>query len=134
MKKYPVFYLILAITVLIVPTVVYLCFLVPKLSEEYNVLMSSAGVIGGAGMYGASKIPEKIKFSGMFKLASNAFSIMAVTLLVEKFIIQLIGLVAVFIVSFIAYKILLEVYKNGRRRKQNSELAREITRNTSEIT
>ena len=60
MKNHPVFYLIIGVFVLIVPTTIYLCFLVPKLSEAYNVLMASAGVIGGAGMYGASKIPEKI--------------------------------------------------------------------------
>lgn len=131
MKKHPILYLILSIVVLIIPTTTYLCFLIPKLSEEYNVLMSSAGIIGGAGIYGASKIPDTIKFSSMYKLASNAFSLMAVTVLVEKFIIQLVGLTAVFVLSFIAYKILLEVYRNGKRRKQNEELAREISRSSA---
>ena len=61
MKKHPNWYLVIAIAVLVVPTAVYLAFLIPKLTEEYNVLMASGGVIGGAGYYGAQKIPEKIK-------------------------------------------------------------------------
>ena len=128
MKKHPIWYLVIAIIVLIVPTTIYLCFLVPKLSEEYNILMASGGVIGGAGFYGASKIPDKVKFSGMFKTAANCFTILTVTTLVEEFVVELIGLVAVFVVSFITFKILKEVWKNARRRKENRELAKEIAR------
>ena len=132
MKKHPIWYLVIAIIVLIVPTTIYLCFLVPKLSEEYNILMASGGVIGGAGFYGASKIPDKVKFSGMFKTAANCFTILTVTTLVEEFVVELIGLVAVFVVSFITFKILKEVWKNARRRKENRELAKEIARASNE--
>lgn len=129
MKKHPIWYLVVAISVLIIPTFVYLCFLVPQLSEEYNTLMTSGGVIGGAGLYGASKIPEKVKYGGLFKTAANSFTILTVIILVEKFIIQLVGLIAVFIACFVVYKILVEVWKSARRRKESGELARAIAQN-----
>ena len=132
MKKHPIWYLIIAIAVLVIPTTIYLCILVPKLSEEYNILMSSGGVIGGAGLYGASKIPDKVKYGGLFKTAANSFTILTVTVLVEEFIIELVGLVAVFVVCFITFKILVEVWKNARRRKEDRELAREIARSVNE--
>lgn len=132
MKKHPIWLLIIAIAVLVIPTTIYLCILVPKLSEEYNILMSSGGVIGGAGLYGASKIPDKVKYGGMFKTAANSFTILTVTILVEEFIVSLVGLVAVFVVCFIIFKILMEGWKGARRRKENSELAREIARNLNE--
>lgn len=134
MKKHPVWYLIIAISILIIPTTIYLCVLVPKLSEEYNVLMASSGVIGGAGLYGASKIPEKIKYGGLFKTAANSFTILTVTMLVEEFIVELIGLVAVFVVCFIIFKILVEVWRSAVRRKEHTELAKEIARNVNENT
>lgn len=132
MKKHPVWYLIIGICVLIIPTVIYLFFLIPELSEEYNTLMASGGIIGGAGLYGASKIPEKVKYSGLFKAATNSFTVLTVTLLVEKFIVKLIGLVAVFVVCFITFKILVEVWKGARRRKENQEFAREVARSINE--
>lgn len=132
MKKHPIWYLVIAILILIIPTTVYLCILVPRLSEEYNVLMASGGVVGGAGLYGASKIPDKVKYSGLFKTAANSFTILTVTVLVEEFIIELVGLIAVFVVCFITFKILVEVWKNARRRKENRELAREIARSVNE--
>ena len=132
MKKHPIWYLVIAILILIVPTTIYLCILVPRLSEEYNVLMASGGVVGGAGLYGASKIPDKVKHGGLFKTAANSFTILTVTVLVEEFIIELVGLVAVFVVCFITFKILVEVWKNARRRKENRELAREIARSVNE--
>lgn len=128
MRKYPIFYLLIGIIILIVPTTIYLCFLVPKLSEAYNVLMASAGVVGGAGMYGASKIPEKIKFGSIFKLAANSFSIFVVITLVQQFIWEIMGLVAVFIISFIIFKIMVEVWRNARTRKQARETATEVAR------
>jgi len=133
-KKHPVVFLIIGICILIIPTVVYLCFLVPQLSEEYNVLMSSGGIIGGAGVYGANKIPDKLKYSSMFKLAANSFTIMTVILLVEKFIVPLIGLIATFIVSFIIFKILMEVYRNARTSRQNRELAEAISQSVAKVT
>lgn len=132
MKKHPILYLIIAIAILVIPTTIYLCFLVPKLSEEYNILMSSGGVIGGAGLYGASKIPDKIKYGGLFKTAANSFTILTVTVLVEEFIVSLVGLVAVFVVCFIAFKILMEVWRSARRRKENSEFASQVARNLNE--
>lgn len=133
MKKRPWTILALAIFILIVPTIIYLCFLIPQLKEEYNVLMVSGGIIGGTGLYGTSKIPEKVKYSGLFKTASTAFTLLTVTTLIEKFIAKIIGLVAVFVVSYIIFKILLEVWRSARRRKENSELATEIARNITEI-
>ena len=128
MKNHPIFYLIIGISVLVIPTLIYLCFLVPQLSEAYNVLMASAGVVGGAGMYGASKIPEKIKFGSIFKLAANSFSIFVVVTLVQQFIWEIMGLVAVFIVSFIIFKIMVEVWRNARTRKHAREAATEVAR------
>lgn len=132
MKKHPIWYLVIAIAILIVPTVIYLCILVPQLSEEYNVLMASGGVVGGAGLYGTSKIPDKVKYSGLFKIAANSFTILTVTVLVEEFIIELVGLIAVFVVCFITFKILVEAWKNARRKKENRELAKEIARSVNE--
>lgn len=126
MKKHPIWYLIIAISILIIPTAIYLCILVPQLSETYNTLMASGGIIGGAGIYGASKIPEKWKYGSLFKTATNSFTILTVTILVEEFIIELVGLVAVFVVCFIIFKILVEVWKSASRKKENSEFAKEI--------
>ena len=132
MKKHPIWYLIIAIFILIVPTAIYLCILIPQLSEEYNVLMTSGGVIGGIGLYGASKIPDKLKYGGLFKTAANSFTMLTVTVLVEEFIIELVGLVAVFVLCFITFKILVEVWRNAIRRKENRELAEEIARSINE--
>ena len=134
MSKHPILWAILAVIVLIAPTVVYLCFLVPVMSAEYNTLMASRGKIGGSGFYGSSKIPDTIKNAGLFKLAANSFSIFIITLLVQKFIVQIIGLAATFVVSFIAFKILMECYRNAKRRKQNAELAEQVARNVAEST
>lgn len=129
MKKRPILFLILGIFILIVPTLIYLCILVPQLSEEYNILLTSGVVIGGSGYYGASKIPDKIKYSGLYKLSCNAFTTLTVITLVEKFIMQIIFLVVVFIVSYITYRILKEMYKKYRRLKENAELSKTISQN-----
>ena len=129
MKKHPILYLIIGIIILIVPTAIYLCFLIPAMSETYNVLMASGGVIGGAGFYGASRIPKEIKYSGLFKLAANSFTILTIITLVQEFALQLIGLVAVFIISFIAFIILKGAWKNGRQRLKDEHLATEVARN-----
>lgn len=132
MKKHPVWILIIGIFILVAPTALYLGFLIPQLSEEYNILMASGGVIGGFGMYGATKIPEKVKYSGLFKLAANSFTVLTVITLIQNFIIEIIGCIAVFIVCFIVFKILLEVWRDAKRRKENSKLAEEIARNITE--
>lgn len=129
MKKHPILYLIIGIAILIIPTLIYLIILVPKMCAEYNVLMASGGVIGGAGFYAGTLTPENLKNKGLYKLAVNAFTIMTVITLVNEFIMQLIGLVATFIVSYIIYRIFKEVWKDGKRRKENSILANEISRN-----
>ena len=132
MKKHPVWFLVIGIFVLVVPTAIYLAFLIPQMSEEYNVLMASGGVIGGAGFYGAQRIPEKMKYGSLFKLAANSFTTMTILTLVNKFVMQLIGLVMVFIVCFIIFMILKGAWKNGRRKKENTELATEIARSLNE--
>lgn len=132
MKKHPIWYLIIGIVVLIVPTGVYLGFLIPAMSETYNVLMASGGVISGAGFYGASRIPKEVKYSGLFKLAANSFTILTVITLVQEFALRLVGIVAVFIVSFIAFIILKGAWKNGRQRLKDERLATEVARNVAE--
>ena len=112
----------------------YLVFLIPKMSVEYNILMASGGIIGGSGFYASNAIPTGIKNKGLYKLASNSFTIMCVIVLVNKFIMQLIGLVSTFILSFIVYKIFKEIWKNARREKEHRELADEIARNVAKIT
>ena len=134
MKKKYIWFLVFAILVLVVPTVVYLFFLIPKLEDEYIMLMSSGGVIGGAGMYAANAIPEKVKFSSLFKTSARSFTILTVTILVEKFINELIGLAITIILSYIAYKILMEVYRDRKHSQQSTELAQEIARNIDATT
>ena len=134
MKKKYIWFLVSAIFVLVVPTVVYLFFLIPKLEDEYIMLMSSGGVIGGAGMYAANAIPDKVRFSSLFKTSARSFTILTVTILVEKFINELIGLAVTIILSYIAYKILMEVYHDRKRSQQSTELAQEIARNIDATT
>ena len=134
MKKKYIWFLVSAIFVLVVPTVVYLFFLIPKLEDEYIMLMSSGGVIGGAGTYAANAIPDKVRFSSLFKTSARSFTILTVTILVEKFINELIGLAVTIILSYIAYKILMEVYRDRKRSQQSTELAQEIARNIDATT
>lgn len=134
MKKKYIWALVVGIFILIVPTAVYLGFLIPKMSDEYNILMASGGVITGGGMYGASVIPDKIKYASLFKLSARSFTLLIVITLVQKFIMQIIFCVATFIISYIIFRILLGVYRDGKRRKQNSELAEEISRSIVEST
>ena len=128
MKKYPYLYLVIGFAFLIIPTVVYLIFLIPEMSEEYNVLMTSGGVLGAFGYYGAEKIPESLKYSGIVKTASRSYTTVIISLLVREFLSQIIGLIAVIVTSVIIYIIFREVYKNARRKLENKELAGEISR------
>lgn len=129
MNKYPIIILLIGIAVLIIPTSVYLCFLIPEMKEEYIILMSSGGVIGAGGMYGANMIPDKVKFSALYKMSARSFTLLTVFTLIQEFYLQILFLVVVFIISFIIFSILKEWYKNAKRRKQNAELAKEIARN-----
>ena len=133
MKKHPIWFLIIGIFILIVPTFIYLCFLIPMLSEEYNVLMASGGIIGIGGIAGTELISNNIKFSNLYKLSIKSLSIFSVLTIVQEFIGLVLGAAFTFVVSYIIFKILMEVYKNARRRKENEFIAREISRNIAEI-
>ena len=132
MKKRPIWFLIIGIVILIVPSVTYLCILIPKMREEYKSLMSSGGVIATGGMYGASLIPEKVKFSALYKASARSFTLMTVIVLVQDFIPQIIGFVATFILSFIIFSFLKELYKEYKEKLKNAEFAKEIARNIIE--
>lgn len=132
MKKHPIWFLVIGIAFLVIPATVYLIFLIPQLKEEYITLVSSAGIIGGAGVYAVEKIPDKFKYGSLFKTAARSFDAMVVLILIQDFIGQLLGLLAMIIVSFIIFKIFVEVWKDAKQRKQNAELAKEIARSIDE--
>ena len=127
MKEHPVWYRVIGLSILIVPTLIYLCFLIPQLKEEYIILMSSGGIIGGTGMYAANLIPIDTEKSSLYKLAANSFTILTIITLVQEFIMELVFLVALFIVCFIIYKIFEGAYRNAREQKVHKQLATEIT-------
>ncbi len=133
-KIAPVWFLVMGIAILIIPTGIYLGFLIPQLKDEYIILLSSGGVIGGGGMFGASMIPDKTKYGALYKTASKSFTLLVVITLVREFIAELIGLAAVFIVSYIIFLIFKEIWKNGKRSKENSDLASEVARNITKTT
>lgn len=132
MKKRYIWFLVIGIIILIVPTGVYLGFLIPKLKEEYIVLMASGGVVGGGGYYGVSQIPDKVKYSGLFKLSAKAFTLLTIATLVEQFLGEIIGLIIVAVISYIVFKVLLEVYRERRQEYRNAELAKEVARSVNE--
>lgn len=131
-KMRPIGFLIIGIIVLIVPASIYVGFLIPKLQEEYAILMASGGVLGGSGMFGSSMISEKSRWGTIFKTASKSFTLLVVVTLVRDFIKPLIGLAAVLIVSYIVFLIFKELWKDGRRKEQDVNLAEEIARAASE--
>ena len=128
----PVWFLVIGIVVLIVPTAVYLGFLIPQMKEEYNILLASGGVIGVGGVYGAEMIPEKVKFGALYKTAAKSFTLLTVITLVKDFIHQLIGLAVVLVVSYIIFKIMRSLYKDGKQARANRRLAEEVARNVTE--
>ena len=131
-KMHPAWWLVIGICLLIIPSAIYLAFLIPQLKDEYIVLMSSGGVIGGAGMFGTSMIPEKTRWGTLFRTASKSFTLLVVITLVQEFIKQLIGLAWGMVASYILFVIFKELWKSGRRAKENVELAEEIARATSQ--
>lgn len=133
MKRKYILYLLFGLSILIVPTVVYLFFLIPQMKEEYIVLMSSGGIICPAGLTIAKNIPKESKFSSIAKLAVNSTTLLITITLVQRFINQLIVLAIIIIVSFILYSILKIKYKVEREKFKNAQLAREITRSVNEI-
>lgn len=132
MKNKPIYILLISLFILIVPSLIYLCFLIPLLSERYCILMASGGVVGGSGFYGATLISDKTKYSSLYKTAVNAFTVMTLITVVQEFIMQIIGFCATFIVCFIVFKILYGVYKDARTRKKCKSISEEITRNAIE--
>lgn len=133
-KINPTWFLIIGLVFLIVPTAVYLGFLAPRLQERYIILMSSGGVIGSAGMFGSAMIPDKTKYGTLYKTASKSFTLLVVITLVQEFIGQLIGLAAVMVGSYIVFIIFKELWKHGRRKRQDAELAKEVAQSISNAT
>lgn len=136
MKKQmnPIWYMVIGILVLIIPTAIYLGFLIPRLTEEYIILMSSAGFLGGAGLFGTSQIPEKVKFGTLYKTASKATTLLVVITLVKEFIGQLIGLAVVLVVSYIIFMIMRSLYVSRKQARANKQLAEEVARSVAEAT
>lgn len=132
MKKKYILIAIIAYFVLIVPTVIYLCWLIPRLTAEYNTMLASGGMIGGAAFYGASKIPDTIKFSGLFKTASRSYTLLIISILVKEFYIECVALFAIIISCYIVFKILKGMYYDRKRQFENKQLAREISSSLNE--
>ena len=130
----PIWYMVIAFVILIVPAAVYIGFLIPQMKEEYIILMSSGGAIGGAGMFGASMIPEKVKYGGLFKTAARSFTLLVVTTLIKDFMSQILGLIAVIIVCVLIFMFLRGVYKDAKQNRANKQLAEEIARGITEST
>lgn len=129
-KIHPVWFLVIGIILLIAPTAIYLGFLIPAMKEEYIILMSSGGAIGGAGLFGTSMIPEKARYGVLFKTASKSFTLLVVITLVQEFIKELIGLAAVMVVSYIIFLIMRGLYRDGKQARANTKLAKEVARGT----
>lgn len=132
MKKKYIWIAIIAYIVLIVPPIIYLCWLIPNLTEEYNTMLASGGVIGGAAFYGASKIPDTVKFSGLFKTASRSYTLLIISILVKEFYIQCVALVAIIISCYIVFKILKGIYYDRKREFENKQFAKEISSSLNE--
>lgn len=131
MKKHPMWYMVIGIAILVIPSVCYLFWLVPQLSEEYNVLMASGGIIGTSGLYLSDKIPESWNHSKILKFVSKSFTMLTFMTLVEKFWTKIVVLLIIVVFSVSAYVIFKEVYKNAKRRIENAELAAEVARSVS---
>lgn len=127
-RIHPVWFLVIGIFILVVPSAVYLGFLIPEMTDEYIVLMSSGGAIGSAGLFGANMIPETAKFGTLYKTASKAMTMLVVITLIQDFIGQLLGLAAVFVVSYILFLIFKGLWKDGRQAKLAVQLAKEVSR------
>lgn len=130
----PIWFLIIGIFILIVPTAIYMGFLIPTMKEEYQILMASGGAIGSAGLFGANMIPETAKYGTLYKTASKSMTLLVVITLVQEFIKELIGLAAVFVVSYLIFIIMKGLWKDGKRVKENKQLAKEVSRGVIEAT
>ena len=132
MKKHPFWYLIIGITILVIPTTIYLAFLIPKLTVECRILTASAGVIGSGGLYGSSLIPENHSFSKLYKLACRSYTLLVIITIIEKFVKELIILLTIMVTSYIIFYIFKELWKNARRKINDEQLASQIARNLNE--
>lgn len=130
----PVWWLVIGICFLVIPTAIYLGFLIPRLTEEYAILMGSGAGLGGAGLFATGMIPETAKYGTLYKTASKATTLLVVITLVQNFIGQLIGLAAVFAVSYIIFIVMRGLWRDGRQRKQNEQLAEQVARSITEAT
>lgn len=129
---HPIWFLIIGIFFLAVPAIIYLCFLIPQMKEEYVVLMASGGALGSAGITACSFIPETAKFGMLYKTASKSFTLLVVITLVQDFLPQIIGLVVTLVVSYIIFMIFKELWKDGKRKRENLDLAKEVSRSTAQ--
>ena len=128
----PIWFLVIGICVLIIPTAIYLGFLIPQLKEQYQILMSSAGVVGGGGLFGAEAIPEKVKYGTLFKTASKTFTALVCLTLVQDFLPQILGLIATFFVCYIVFMIMRSMWKDGKQKLANADLAEKVARGITE--
>ena len=129
---HPIWYLIIGIALLVIPTAIYLGFLIPQMREEYIVLMSSGGIVGGAGIVGSSYIPETAKYGTLYKTASKSFSLLVCITLVQDFIGQILGLLCTFAVSYIVFLVMRGIYIDAKQKRSNAELSKQITRGITE--
>lgn len=132
MKKHPFLYMIVGLAFLLIPTIIYLVYLIPMLNEEYNVLMASGGVIGSSGLYLTDKIPESWVHSKILKFASKSFTLLTVMTLIEKFYMQILGLLVVIVASIIVFYIFKGLYANGKRKIEDERLADTVARSVAE--
>lgn len=128
----PIWFLVIGICILIIPTAIYMGFLIPSMSEEYAIMMGSGAGIGGAGLFATGLIPDTAKFGTLYKTASKSLTMLVVITLVQNFIGRLIGLAAVFAVSYIIFLFMRGLWRDGRRKRQDEHLAKEVARSTAE--
>lgn len=128
----PVWFLVIGICILIIPTAIYMGFLIPSMSEEYAIMMGSGAGLGGTGLFATGLIPETAKYGTLYKTASKATTLLVVITLVQNFIGRLIGLAAVFAVSYIVFLVMRGLWRDGRKRKEDERLAKEVARSTAQ--
>ena len=128
----PNWFLVIGICILIIPAAIYLGFLIPRMKDEYIALMSSGSGLGGAGAFGTYMIPETAKFGTLYKTASKSITMLVVITLVKDFIGQLLGLALVFIISYIVFLIMRSRWKDGKRKRENADIANSVSQGVIE--
>lgn len=127
----PIWFLVIGICILVIPTAIYMGFLIPSMSEEYAIMMGSGAGIGGTGMFATGLIPDTAKYGTLYKTASKSLTLLVVITLVQNFIGRLIGLAAVFAVSYIIFLVMRGLWKDGRQKQQNADLADKVARSVA---